>query len=66
MIRVSFRYLSGERSLVLLEIDFDADNQGRTAANKNLAWNAKNITKTITAVEQLFMKINDSRSQLNT
>ena len=30
-----------------------------TAANKNLAWNAKNITKTITAVEQLFMKIND-------
>tara|TARA_B100001093_G_scaffold232387_1_gene222791 strand:+ start:35 stop:553 length:519 start_codon:yes stop_codon:yes gene_type:complete len=25
--RVSFRYLSGERSVVLLEIDFDADNQ---------------------------------------
>ena len=25
--RVSFRYLTGERSLILLEIDFDADNQ---------------------------------------
>ena len=25
--RVSFRYLTGERSAVLLEIDFDADNQ---------------------------------------
>ncbi len=25
--RVSFRYLIGETSLVLLEIDFDADNQ---------------------------------------
>lgn len=25
--RVSFRYLSGERSIVLLDIDFDADNQ---------------------------------------
>ena len=25
----------------------------------NLAWNAKNTTKIITAVEQLFMKIND-------
>ena len=25
--RVSFRYLTGERSVVLLEIDFDADNQ---------------------------------------
>ena len=25
--RVSFRYLSGERSVVLLDIDFDADNQ---------------------------------------
>ena len=25
--RVSFRYLTGERNVVLLEIDFDADNQ---------------------------------------
>ena len=25
--RVSFRYLTGERSVVLLEIDFDVDNQ---------------------------------------
>ena len=25
--RVSFRYISSERSLVLLDIDFDADNQ---------------------------------------
>ena len=25
--RVSFRYLTGERSIVLLDIDFDADNQ---------------------------------------
>jgi len=25
--RVSFRYLTGERSVVLLEINFDADNQ---------------------------------------
>ena len=25
--KVSFRYLTGERSVVLLEIDFDADNQ---------------------------------------
>ena len=25
--RVSFRYLSGERSVVLLDIDFDAENQ---------------------------------------
>ena len=25
--RVSFRYLNSERSVVLLEIDFDADNQ---------------------------------------
>ena len=25
--RVSFRYLTGERSVVLLEIDFDAENQ---------------------------------------
>ena len=25
--RVSFRYLTGERSVVLLEIDFDDDNQ---------------------------------------
>ena len=25
--RVTFRYLSGERSVVLLDIDFDADNQ---------------------------------------
>ena len=25
--RVSFRYLTDERSVVLLEIDFDADNQ---------------------------------------
>ena len=25
--RVSFRYISGERSVVLLDIDFDADNQ---------------------------------------
>ena len=29
------------------------DNQGRTAANVNLAWNAKNTTKIITAVEAL-------------
>ena len=27
--RVSFRYLSGERSEVLLDIDFDADNQNK-------------------------------------
>ena len=27
--RVSFRYLSGERSVVLLDIDFDADNQNK-------------------------------------
>ena len=25
--RVSFRYISGERSVVLLDIDFEADNQ---------------------------------------
>ena len=25
--RVSFRYLSGERSVILLDIDFDAENQ---------------------------------------
>ena len=29
------------------------DNQGRTAANVNLDWNAKNTTKIITAVQQL-------------
>ena len=34
--QVTFRYL---------------DNQGRTAANVNLAWNAKNTTKILTAVE---------------
>ena len=27
------------------------DNQGRTASNMKLAWNAKNITKIITAIE---------------
>ena len=37
------------------------DNQGRTAANVNLAWNAKNTTKIITAVEQL----NDLMTQKN-
>ena len=37
------------------------DNQGRTAANVNLAWNAKNITKIITAIEQL----NDLITQKN-
>ena len=29
------------------------DNQGRTAANVNLAWNAKNTTKIITAADAL-------------
>ncbi len=29
------------------------NNQDRTAANVHLAWNAKNTTKIITAVEQL-------------
>ena len=29
------------------------DNQGRTAANMNLAWKAKNTTKIITALDQL-------------
>tara|TARA_B100000886_G_C20012954_1_gene322725 strand:- start:77 stop:322 length:246 start_codon:yes stop_codon:yes gene_type:complete len=29
------------------------DNQGRNAKNLNLAWNAKNTTKIITAVEAL-------------
>ena len=29
------------------------DNQGRTAANVNLGWNAKNTTKIITAAEAL-------------
>ena len=37
------------------------DNQGRTAANVNLAWNALNTTKIITAVEQL----NDLMTQKN-
>ena len=37
------------------------DNQGRTAANVNLAWNAKNTTKIITAVEAL----NDLMTQKN-
>ena len=37
------------------------DNQGITAANVNLAWNAKNTTKIITAVEQL----NDLMTQKN-
>ena len=37
------------------------DNQGRTALNVNLAWNAKNTTKIITAVEQL----NDLMTQKN-
>ena len=37
------------------------DNQGRTAANVNLAWNAKNTTKIITAIEQL----NDLMTQKN-
>ena len=27
--RVSFRYISGERSVVLLDIDFDADNHDK-------------------------------------
>ena len=27
--RVSFRYISGARSVVLLDIDFDADNQDK-------------------------------------
>ena len=27
--RVSFRYLTGERSAVLLDIDFDAENQDK-------------------------------------
>ena len=27
LIRVSFRYLSNEKSVVLLDIDFDAENQ---------------------------------------
>ena len=36
------------------------DNRGRTAANVNLAWNAKNTTKIITALEQLndFLPLN--------
>ena len=37
------------------------DNQGRTAANVNLAWKAKNTTKIIAAVEQL----NDLMTQKN-
>ena len=37
------------------------DNQGRTAANVNLAWNAKNTTKIITVIEQL----NDLMTQKN-
>ena len=37
------------------------DNQGRTAANVNLAQNAKNTTKIITALEQL----NDLMTQKN-
>ena len=36
--RVTFRY---------------SENQDRTTANVNLAWNAKNTTKIITAVKQL-------------
>ena len=31
--RISFRYLSGERSVVLLDIDFDADNQDEIVGN---------------------------------
>ena len=31
--RVSFRYLSGERSVVLLDIDFDAENQNDIVSN---------------------------------
>ena len=34
--RVSFRYISGERSLVLLDIDFDADNQDKELEEANL------------------------------
>ncbi len=37
------------------------DNQGRTAANVNLAWNAKNTRKIITEVEAL----NDLMTQKN-
>ena len=37
------------------------DKQGRTAANVNLAWNVKNTTKIITAIEQL----NDLMTQKN-
>tara|TARA_A100001388_G_C28607676_1_gene421282 strand:- start:314 stop:631 length:318 start_codon:yes stop_codon:yes gene_type:complete len=37
------------------------DNQGKTAANVNLAWNAKNTTRIITAVEAL----NDLMMQKN-
>ena len=38
------------------------DNQGRTAANVNLAWNAKIHNKFITAIEQLNDLINQRNS----
>ena len=43
--RVSFRYISGERSVVLLDIDFDADNQDKIPKNVNLGWNFKSTVE---------------------
>ena len=48
--RVSFRYLSGERSVVLLDIDFDADYQD-------------NIVRTVKKLSDLMRERNIKLSQ---
>ena len=56
------RFEGESKSELTTQVTFrKPNNQGRTAANVNLAWNAKNTTKIITAVEQL----NDLMTQKN-
>ena len=48
------RFEGESKSELTTQVTFrKPNNQGRTAANVNLAWNAKNITKIITVVEAL-------------
>tara|TARA_Y100001978_G_scaffold51524_1_gene46385 strand:+ start:94 stop:381 length:288 start_codon:yes stop_codon:yes gene_type:complete len=57
----SVRGRKSKGELITQVIFLYPDNQGSNAANVNLAWNAKNITKIITAIEQL----NDLITQKN-